>query len=155
MFYIGLSLEKDAFKVAILKEGKNTVEVESLHSFPYGPDNVKLFYNLAPFHTGKQIQIASGIPSCDTFIRKLHIPLRDRKKILAALPFQLESMIPFAGENPLICPLFKPVGQQMTSVTVIAAGQPSFLTHLKALQELDITSDTVSCAPIALIRFAN
>lgn len=155
MFYIGLSLGKEDFGVAVLRGGKNAITVESLHRFPYGPSSVKLFYDLLPFHTGKQAQIASGIASADIFIRKVNIPLKDRKKILAALPFQLESMIPFANESPLICPLFNPLSRQMTSVTVIATGQSPFLAHLEALKELGITPDTVSCAPIALFRFAH
>ncbi len=153
MFYIGITLEKDAFRVAVLKKEKNSVSVESLHTFPYGPDNVKLFYNLPPFHTGKESLVASGIAASETFIRKLHLPLKEKRKILAALPFQLESLIPFSSEAPIVCALLKPLGKQMTSVTVIATSQETLSTHLKALKDLDIASDCVSCAPTALMRF--
>ncbi|MBS0604802.1 MAG: hypothetical protein JSS60_07180 [Verrucomicrobia bacterium] len=154
MFYIGISLEKDAFRVAILKKEKRSVAIESLHSFPYGPENVKLFYNLPPFHTGKQTHVISGIGCSDIFIRKLHLPLRDKRKILAALPFQLESLLPFSDESPIICPLLHPLSKQMTSVTVVAARQSSLSSHLAALKDLDISSDAVSCAQTALMRFA-
>lgn len=154
MFYIGINLEKDAIKVAVLKKEKKTISIESLHSFPYGPDNVKLFYNLQPFHTGKETRVSSGIRCSDTFIRKLHIPLKDRRKILEALPFQLESLVPFSNEAPLICPLFKSLSKQMTAVTVIATSEESLLLHLKALKDLDIASDTVSCQTSALMRFS-
>jgi type IV pilus assembly protein PilM len=153
MFFIGITLEKAAFKVAIIKKEKTSVSIESLHAFPYGPDNVKLFYNLPPFHTGKEILVVSGIDSSETFIRKLHIPLRERQKILAALPFQLESLIPFSTETPIICPLLKPLSKQMTSVTVIATTKANLSAHLKALKDLDIRSDAISCASMALMRF--
>ena len=88
--------------------------------------------------------MASGIAASETFIRKLHLPLKEKRKILAALPFQLESLIPFSSEAPIVCALLKPLGKQMTSVTVIAASQESLSTHLKALKDLDIASDCVS-----------
>ncbi len=155
MFYIGIDLEKDALRVAILKNEKKTISIESLHTLPLGPDNVKLFYNLPPFHTGKETKVISGISSSDTFIRKLHIPLKEQRKILEILPFQLESLIPFSTEAPVICPLFKPLSKQMTAVTVLAISEETLTSHLKALKELDIAPDTVSCAPTALMRFGN
>jgi type IV pilus assembly protein PilM len=153
MFYIGITLEKDVFRVAILKKEKQSVTVESVHTFPYGPDNVKLFYNLAPFHTGEEICIASGLLSSEIFIRKLYLPLKDRRKILAALPFQLESLIPFPSDALIICALFKSLSKQMTTVTVIAAAKENLTSHLEALKNLDIAVDVVSCAPNALMRF--
>jgi type IV pilus assembly protein PilM len=152
MFYIGIALEADAFRVAVLKKEKKTVLVESLHTFPYGPDNVKLFYNLPPFHTGKETLIVSGIAASETFIRKLHIPLKDKRKILSALPFQLESLIPFCAEDPILCALLKPLSKQMTSVTAIATTKDHLSFHLSELKKLDIVADAVSCAPTALMR---
>ena len=75
MFTLGLTLEKEAFRIAVLKKEKRSIAIESLHTCPHGPDNVKLFYNLPPFHTGKDVHIASGLTSSDVFIRKLHMPL--------------------------------------------------------------------------------
>lgn len=154
MFTIGLSLEEGAFRIAVVKKEKKRIAVESLHEFPYGSESVKLFYNLPPFHTGKEVEIVSGLSSADVFIRKLHLPLRDKRKIIAALPFQLESLIPFSNENPIVCPLLKPLGKQMTSVTVIATAQGHLSSHLAILKGIDIEPDTVSCHPMALGRFA-
>ncbi len=154
MFTIGLTLEKEAFRIAILKKAKKSITIESLQTFSHGPDNVKLFYNLPPFHIGKDIQIVSGLTGSDVFIRKLHLPLRDKRKILAALPFQLESLIPFSNESPIVCPLLKPLSKQMTAVTVVATTQGHLSSHVTTLKEIDIEPDTISCCPVALIRFA-
>jgi type IV pilus assembly protein PilM len=154
MFTIGLTLEKEAFRIAVLKREKKSIAIESLQTFPHGPDNVKLFYNLSPFHTGKEVHIVSGLANSDVFIRKLHLPLRDKRKILATLPFQLESLIPFSNENPIICPLLKPLSKQMTAVTVIATTQMHLSSLITALKEIDVEPDTISCHPIALVRFA-
>lgn len=154
MFTIGLSLEKEAFRIAILKKEKKSIAIESLQTFPHSPDNVKLFYNLSPFHTGKDVHIISGLSNSDVFIRKLHLPLRQKRKVMAALPFQLESLIPFSSESPIICPLLKPLSKQMTAVTVIATVQTHLSSHITALKAMDIEPDTISCHPIALVRFA-
>ena len=152
MYYIGIDLEKEGFRVAVLKKEKKGIAIDSLSLFPYGPDNVKQFYNLSPFHTGKEVRIVSGIAGQETFLRKLHIPLKDKRKILETLPFQLESLIPFSEEAPVICPLFKPLSNQMTAVTVVATSEETLLTHQKRLKEFDIVSDAISCAPTALMR---
>lgn len=154
MFFIGITLEKEAFRVAIVKKEKKAIVIVAVHSFPVGPDNVKLFYNLPPFHTGKKVQIVSGLSSSEIFMRTLHLPLREKRKILEALPFQLETLLPFPLENAIICPLLNPLSKQMTSVTVIASIREQLSSHLSSLNELDIKPDVVSCFPAALARFA-
>lgn len=151
---IGLCLEKESFRIAILKKEKNRIVVDSLQAFPFGPESVKLFYNLPPFHAGQEGTVASGLSGSDIFIRKLNLPLREKKKILAALPFQLESLLPYAEEEPVICPLLKPLGKKMTIVTVIASSKTRLAAHIDILKEIDIKPDVVSCHPVALARFA-
>lgn len=153
MHCIGIDLEKEGFRVAILKKEKKSIAIDSLHFFPYSADNVKQFYNLSPFHTGKEVKVVSGISGLDLFLRKLHIPLKDQRKILEALPFQLESLIPISEEAPIVCPLFRPLSKQMTAVTIVATSEEALLSHLKKLKELDIVPGVVSCAPTALMRF--
>lgn len=154
MFIIGLTLEKEALRIAILKKEKKSISVESLQTFSQGSDHVKLFYNLPPFHTGKEVHIVSGLANSDVFIRKLHLPFRDKRKILSALPFQLESLVPFSQENPIVCPLLRPLSKQMTAVTIIATIKTNLSSLIAALKDMDIESDTISCHPMALVRFA-
>ncbi len=134
MFYIGITFEKEVFKVGILKKDRHAVLVDSVHTFSYGPDNVKLFYNLPPFHTGEEVIIASGIPSSQTFIRKIHVPLQDKRKILSTLPFQIESLLPFSSSEPIVCTLFKRLSKQMTEVTLIATEQKSLKSQVGSAQ---------------------
>ena len=156
MYTIGIVLEKDLLKAAVLKREKKNVSIASLQNISLGPDNVKQFYNLPPFHEGKEVRIASGLPSVDVFLRKLHLPLKERRKILSALPFQIESLIPFPAEEAIICPLFNPVSQKMTSVTLIATEKKRLSEHLDALnQSFEVEPDVVSCTPSAQKRFAS
>jgi len=153
MFFIGITLEKETFKVAVLKKEKKSIEIAALHTFPFGPDNVKQFYNLPPFHTGKKVTIASGLSGEELLIRKLHLPLKEKRKILATLPFQLETLIPFPPEEGVVCTLFKTLSKQMTSVTLFATQQSTLLSHLSSLKAIDIEPALVSCHPAALSRF--
>lgn len=155
MFYIGIVLENETFKVAVIQYEKQMISVDSLETFAYGPDNVKLFYNLPPFHTGKKTWIISGLSGDEAFIRKLHLPLKEKRKILAALPFQLETLIPFSADETVVCSLLKSISKQMTAVTLIATNQKYLTAHLKSLEALDIVPDIISCFANALARFTH
>ncbi len=153
MFFIGITLEKEAFRVAVLKKEKKNIAILDLKTVPFGPEDVKLFYKLPPFQTGKKAQIVSGLSSAEIFVRKLHLPLKEKRKILSALPFQLETLVPFSTEQAIICPLLKPLSKQMTAVTIIAATRELLSAHLNALKQ--IKPDQVSCQPTAQMRFAH
>jgi type IV pilus assembly protein PilM len=156
MFFIGITLEQETFKVAILKkDAKQTITVVDLQTFPIGPDHVKLFYNLPPFHTGKKVWVSSGLRGEEIFLRKIHFPLKERRKILAALPFQLETLVPFPPDEALIHPLFKPLSKQMTAVTIIATLKERLTSHLVRLMDHTIKPDSVSCYPVGLARFTS
>ncbi len=149
MFFIGIVLEKEEFRVAVVKKDKKTIAVETC-----APSNVKLFYNLPPFHTGKEVQIVSGLSGSDLFVRKIHLPLTEKRKILATLPFQMETLIPFPAEQAVICLALKALSKQMTSVSILATVKDTLNAHLSSFQDLGIQPDVVSCYPAALIRFA-
>lgn len=149
MFFIGIVLEKEEFRVAVVKKDKKTIAIET-----FAPSNVKLFYNLPPFHTGKEVQIVSGLSGSDLFVRKIHLPLSEKRKILATLPFQMETLIPFPAEQAVICFALKALSKQMTSVSILATVKDTLNTHLSSFQDLGIQPDVVSCHPAALIRFA-
>ncbi|MBS0620317.1 MAG: hypothetical protein JSS61_02530 [Verrucomicrobia bacterium] len=147
MYAIGITAQGEDLQVAILRKDRTGVALESFETLP----NVKLFYNLPPFQTGKEVQITTGLPGTDVFIRKLLLPLNDKRKILATLPFQLEALLPFPGECAVICPLLQPISRQMTAVTLIATKRDFLEKHLSAMG--DLKPDVVSCYPAALARY--
>ncbi len=132
-----------------IRTDKKTIAIET-----FAPGNVKLFYNLPPFHTGKEVQIVSGLSGADLFVRKIHLPLTEKRKILAALPFQMETLIPFPAEQAVICLGLKGLSKQMTSVSILATVKDTLNAHLSSFQSLGIQPDVVSCYPAALVRFA-
>ncbi|MES2122901.1 MAG: hypothetical protein V4492_09025 [Chlamydiota bacterium] len=148
MRFIGITLENNpqALKAAILKKEGGAISIESLEE---SPASVKPFYNLGEVH------ITSALSGSQVFIRSLQLPLTDKGKILAALPFQCEAILPFPLESSVICPQIKQIDKQTSSATLYATTQSSLQRHISALKELQIDCDAISCEPVALARFAH
>lgn len=162
MYFIGISTSRcDAneasplLKTAILKKEGNEVSIESLHDFPEPSSIVNLFYNLANSHPSKEMRICSGLSGSQVFIRNLLVPLAQRHKVLAALPFQCEAILPFPLESAVVCPQLRQIGKQQTSVTLYATIEASLQEHIGALKNFGLNSDAISCEPVALARFAH
>lgn len=148
MRFIGITLENNAqvLKTAILKKEGGAISIESLEASPF---SVKPFYNLEGVH------ISSALNGSQVFIRSLQLPLVDRSKILAALPFQCEAILPFPLETAVVCPQIKQIDKRTSAVTLYATTQSSLQSHISTLRELSIDYDAISCEPIALARFAH
>jgi type IV pilus assembly protein PilM len=155
MYSIGISLENEGIQVAVLKENKRQIEVESLHRFPLTPENVKRFYNLSPFHEKASVKISSALPSEVVFIRKILLPLAKEADILKALPFQLESLLPFSPDRkPVVCVHTEPLEKELSAVWVFATSEEFLQEHLSELNLRAIQLDALSCSPTALMRLA-
>src|SRR3989338_11342468 len=119
MYSIGVTREPDVVRVAVLKRQNGQMCIESLHSL--SSDSVQQFYNLPPLHTPSAVRIASTLPSRAVCIRSLQLPLRGKRNILKALPFQLETLFPYPSEEkPIICTQILPQGQQGSWICLCA-----------------------------------
>ncbi len=155
MFFVGISLKKDRFKLAVLKKEKQKIIVADQQSYLSTSENVKLFYNSPFLQSGNKSRIVSGLAASDIFLRKIHLPLKEKRKIMAALPFQLEMLIPFSSENTIVCPLLKPISRKITAVTILATTREQLTSHFATLKNIHIQPDWVSCEPVALARFSD
>jgi hypothetical protein len=135
MLYVGLSLEGDVARVAVVKKEKGRCSLVSSETLPR--EEVK---NLKG-------EICSGMGGSDLFVRSLSLPLKGKAKILKALPFQLESLLPFPEGKPLVSVQMQEGGV----VTVLATTEERYRAHLK---ELGVEPSRVSCTPAALLRLA-
>lgn len=155
MYSIGISLENEGIRVAVLKENKKQIEVESLHRFPLNPENVKRFYNLSVFHEKVPVRISSALPGEAVFIRKIFLPLAKEADILKALPFQLESLLPFSSDRkPVVCVHTERLERELSAVWIFATSEECIEEHLSALNVRNIQLDALSCTPTALMRLA-
>lgn len=168
MDYAGIFLKKNhdnhsSFQAAFLKQEGAKVFIVSLEtkSLPCqdtrltGENNVKPFYKAFLSTNSKPVRITSGLSGTETFVRGLTLPLKERHKILKALPFQLESLLPFPEKSGVVCPIITPAEKNTTAITLVASTKEVIQNHLSFWRSLNIQPECVSCEPSALVRFTH
>lgn len=98
----------------------------------------------------KNLYITTGLPTDQVLRREVSLQLKRPLAVLQALPFQLESVLPFDG---IIYPRLYPT-KEGTDVVVFATAAPRVEHHLHQMRSLGIDPAQVSCTPLALARFA-
>ncbi len=141
-------------RTALLKMEKGTIRLECVKSFFASESIVKQLYISAPLSSEVALHIATALDSHDVLFRTLSLPISNRQKALAALPFQLEALLPFPAEEAVVATSFKPIGKEAFAVSLFAAQGSALEAHLNWAQSLQIDPDTVSCTPNALYRLA-
>jgi hypothetical protein len=101
----------------------------------------------------KNLHIVTGLSSEDVVRREVTLKLTKHAAIVKALPFQLESLLPFSLEETVVHPFFYGHADK-TDVVAFATTRLALKKHLNVLQEKKIDPAQVSCTPIALARFA-
>jgi hypothetical protein len=141
---LGLFLDGKSVKIAAVSKVKNQLTLERLGEFDEIP------YELLQ---GKNLHIVTALPAEDVVRRQVELKLTRHSAVLKALPFQLESLLPFSLEETVVHPFFYS-DKEKTDVVVFATTRLALKKHLADFQEKNIDPDQVSCLPIALARFA-
>ncbi|MDN3507270.1 MAG: hypothetical protein P0S96_08600 [Simkaniaceae bacterium] len=95
----------------------------------------------------KEAELVTGLDSEDVILRQLKLKLKSKREILATLPFQVENLLPYSQEELILLPTLE-VQKDITLVSLLATSESSVTKHL--IWDADI----VSCAPLALFRYA-
>ena len=140
----GLFLEGKRVKIAIVSKVKNQLTLERIGEFDDIP------YELLQ---EKNLHLVTALPSEDVIRREVTLKLTRHSAVLKALPFQLESLLPFSLEETIVHPFFYP-SKEKTDVVVFATTRLALKKHLTHFQEKKVDPDQVSSVPIALARFA-
>lgn len=146
---LGLHIEgKRLFSVA-LKSRRGKPEVSHFQILPVSeaPKHVKQFY----IPSGA---IATGLTTPEVVTREIRFNLRSRATLLTALPFQIESSVPFSPEETVAYTLFRKGKGKETFVSLFACKETSLDRHIEKWQALQADPSHLSCAPQALHRFA-
>jgi hypothetical protein len=141
---LGLFLEGKRVKIAIVSKVKNQLTVERIGEFDEIP------YDLLQ---EKNLHIVTALSAEDVVRREVTLKVSRHSAVLKALPFQLESLLPFSLEETLVHPFFYP-HKDKTDVVAFATTRLALKKHLATFQEKNVDPDQVSCLPIALSRFA-
>ncbi len=144
---LGISKEEEGLKVAYVTKHKGKITVDSCECMAFSAkENVRL--------RDEHTELVTGLESHEVVVRSLCLPLKAKRKIFAALPFQLEALLPFSSDQAITCPFLKAVDQKSTRISLIATSKERLKEHLNAFASWDISPDIVTCAQIALLRFA-
>ena len=155
MIFLGVHSDGEALKLAkIRKENKNiTIDLLRTHPLVEEGSIVNPLYNVESSF-GKDCKIITGLEASEVFIRILQMKLLDKRKVLAALPFQLEGLVPFPLSEAFICPqITKDLNDSSSRVQVTAVKETLIENHLEKIKTIGIDPDFISCAPSALTRF--
>lgn len=151
---LSLVAEKNVIRTALLKMEKGTIALESVKSFFASESIVNQLYISTPLSSKIALQIATALDSHDVLYRTLSLPISNQQKALAALPFQLEAILPFPTEEAVVAASFKPIGKEAFTVSLFAAQASALEAHLSWTQSLQIDPDIITCTPNALHRLA-
>lgn len=157
IYFIGISLSpqpKEGMRIAILKKQGKAIQIETFLDLPYSEEGVNQLYKLPYFSKEFKTSLFSGLSGNALLVRKIHFPLKERKKVLSALPFQLEALLPYPPQSAVICPLFL-TSKLTTSVTVLATTEEKLKEHFSSLKTLGLKTENISADPLALARFAH
>lgn len=146
-YALGLHFEKEAVLAALLQKDKDKFNILSLHSLPL---DVSPKEALSSELEDKEVKIVTGLPAQDVVRREVSMKLKSEKKILEALPFQIESVIPYPMDAAVILPFLYPKEKESTDVVLIATTKTILANHLK---NVSCDPDVVSSIPAALTRF--
>lgn len=136
MDYIGYH----AGKIALVSKEKNRIEIRAFSEFE---GDVKQLYK-------DRTELVTGLKTQEVLLRSLTLKLKSKREVMATLPFQVETLIPYDEEEAILLPtLYK--GKEETEVFLLASSKKTVASHLEGL---DFDPDRISCVPLALYRFA-
>jgi type IV pilus assembly protein PilM len=148
-----LSLIQDgkALKIAVVRKDKKTFIIESLKTAAT-QDDVKQLYSMISTGERPVDLIVTALDAWDVLFRQLHLPIGNKGKAMAALPFQLEPLLPYPPEETILAPLLKKTGKQSMSATIFASKESFLHKHLEWAKAFEIDPDIVAYTPFALYR---
>lgn len=90
----------------------------------------------------------TGLETNEVILRNLSLKLKSKREVLAALPFQVENLLPYPSEELLLLPTLK-ASAEGSEVSLLATSKSAVSRHLEGSD-----SDIVSCVPLAFYRYA-
>lgn len=167
---IGLEIENNELKVAYLSWFKGRPKLESLMEAKIERsensqhfNHVKPLYMDSPGLVDQKVLkdlIDANLSACclsgnQVLTRSLEIKLKKERDINAALPFQVEPILPFSYESCLIDKIKVDQTTESTHLTILAAKKDHISDHISKWQQLKIEPEVVSSESSSLTCFSN
>jgi len=131
--FIGMDITPGAVRLAVLGQHRGIVTVIALEQRPYAnPGELPgLLEAMVPGGFQLADRMIAALPAGQAYARTLHFPFRDRRKVLAAAPFELADQLPVTLEDCQVATLTPQVvaaGARTTAVAVANADIEAFLS---------------------------
>jgi general secretion pathway protein L len=134
---IGIEIDNRFVRVAIFTQDRDGIELAGIARRPYGgPEELTaVLQELIGETRLYSDRLATAVPALDSFVRWLHFPFSDPKKIAAALPFELAAQLP-VGLEEYTTDFRKPVADEQGGFAVTASA-----TRTEGIERLVDTFD--------------
>ncbi len=146
--HIGIERTSKGFRCAVLRKKWQGWQILRLEEIP-ASEAVKLLDIVTPDST-----IASSLLSREELIRSIELPLKRKKDVFQALPFQIEPHLPYPLEKCLFHPLSMTRQGEGTSITLCSIKKESLQTHLEQWHRMGISPDYVTSPSYALAKLS-
>jgi type IV pilus assembly protein PilM len=152
---LSIALEGDKATAVLMKKNKEELEMSSFLEAPI--ENVNLLYTseqrkeLAVW--AKEALIATHVSAEQLLTRRIILNLKKKKDVLAALPFQLEPLLPFSLEQTLYAVVEWEKKQEKTQLVIAASKKEQVKKSIDICEAL-FSPEVVGAIPVALLHFA-
>jgi type IV pilus assembly protein PilM len=155
MLFLGIQIEEAVIRIARIRTDKKAPSIISLKTLPLSNmTSIDDPIRITELTLSPNDQIITGLESNQVFLRTFDLPLIDKKKILSALPLQMEELLPFPLADCFVIPIiWKDKPNHSSRIQVVAAEKKAISSHIKKYTENNIETDIISCYPVALMRF--
>ena len=140
---LGIHAEGESMKIALVTKVKNKIHVEFTRLIERSQFSL-LYQELKQEKT----LLVTGLEPTAMIRRETSLKLKNERAILKALPFQIETVIPYPAHELILVPCF-----YLNEQILFATTQTLLKAHLREYQTLGIDSDIVSATGIALARW--
>lgn len=148
-YALGIHADGSHLKVALVSKLKSQISVDLTQMYEA---DVKLLDILETVLKGKKVISVTGLEPTEMVRRDLQLKLKSKSALLAALPFQAESLIPYPAEDLVLVPYFYPEKEGSTHVLLFATTKNYLTQHL---HRAPIDPDQVSSTGVALSRWGS
>lgn len=151
MVTVGIALNQEHLRIAILTQKKSKITIQKIYTLTNSPDSVKQLYRDLSIYD-KNFTISTFLETQDVILRRLVLPLTEKRKILATLPFQIESLV-MTPNDSMVSVCIDRTSKKSSSVGVFITSQNLFFKHMQSLENKGLHTHFVSCSSSSLFRF--
>lgn len=152
---VPLTLSELAVGVDVNSEQIQGAELQKDLAAPYIQELLSFDEEHASTHSLNEYDqiVVTAIPGRETLVRILTIPLTREKDLIAALPFQLENILPYPVEEALVVYQIIEQKEDTTKLTVFSIRREALTKALEKWNEASFDPEEVIPLPAALSNF--